>query len=228
MCLLCTTAGGERKGAGTRQAGETMRSGSVCHSRQTRRLFSKTPRGVCWTPIFVTRELHHGSGQSYRPIRLPTASPRYSPVPQATPRARSAVAPGAGEAGRPRCPGQAVSGARRGTPRGAEGARGHHGQIHRTGHDGAVGRWQALQQRTRWGHRAPVRDHPLGSLADRPSRGPGRHGAAHSGMCPGQRCRVSHRHNLDNEGKGCLRLHHVKARPWPGPRLGPLRQRRDV
>jgi len=33
--------------------------------------------------------------------------------------------------------------------------------------------------------------------------------------------------NLDNEGRGRLRLHYGKARPWPGPRLGPLRQRRD-
>src|SRR5215831_7679032 len=41
------------------------------------------------------------------------------------------------------------------------------------------------------GHGAPVRAHPLGSLADRPSRWPGRPGAAHSGTCPGQRCRVS-------------------------------------
>jgi len=98
-----------------------------------------TPRMLCACLVSVCPA-------EYSPISLPTASPRCSPVPQATARARGAVALGAGDAGRPRCPGQAIPGARWGTPRGAGGARKHHGQVHRAGHDGVVDRCKPRQR----------------------------------------------------------------------------------
>jgi len=165
----------------------------------------------------------------YSPISLPTASPRCSPVPQATARARGAVAPGTGDAGRPRCPGQAVSGARRGTPRGAGGARRHHGQVHRAGHDGVVDRWQALQRRPLWGARG-ARPCPPPGIACRTSQQMAwtTWSGSHRHVPRTAVARLEQRNALTTRGGDAYACTRRGLDPGPRLRLGALRQRRDV